>query len=165
MDQIFRELPQERVGINWRFSSNGFVSMFSVHNMKERIYQQIYMILGITFMLVCFNVRKWWLVKGAYKRLSDWLLYGVFIDVILGVYLPFSINLFVGVAGLEWVDINRGVVVSNLVTIVLAIFYAVIPFMITYYIIINAKLIGAQKTVTLAYVQQEIIEMEKTAQL
>ena len=116
--------------------------------------------IGLAVLIVGFGFRRWDIIEGVYVRFRDWILYGVIIDLVLAAYLPVCINLLVGVASMNWIDADNGEMFSNIMTILLTLFYFFVPFAIFIHIYVNRHKIGQLKTVTLSYVNADVKQMQ-----
>ena len=99
---------------------------------------------AIGLLVLAFVGRKNSFIAKIYEKLASWVIFGLLLDLILITYLPILINLFAGVAGINWLDenLNRQIVFNNMVTICLALVHMFIPILIMVYLHNNKNRIG-----------------------
>ena len=144
IDMIFDGLPQRKFGLNSRYSNFGYTSIVTIQNLGYKFVILFLQTVVIGLLVIAFCGRRLPCVSKLYDKLRDWILFGLILDLILITYLPILINLFVGVAGIDWLDenLNSQIVFNNVMTIALAMIHLFIPFLIMVYLHSNRHRIG-----------------------
>ena len=143
----FDEIPERKFGLNSRFSSFGFTSVITIHNLGVKFLILILEITAVFFIFIGFYWRKTSFIAYIYEILTDLVLFGYVLNLLLVTYLPLLIILFIGVAGLKWdgENLSKQILFNNVMTITLLLIHLLIPTVIMVNLYLNKDKIGVQR--------------------
>ena len=111
---------------------------------------------ALVLIVAAFNGRKIGILSTIYSILTDLVIYGYVLNLLLVTYLPILIILLVGVVGIDWIGegVNGQVMFNNVMTLFLTIIHMSIPTLIMINLYHNKDKIGVQKKLNLSYVME-----------
>ena len=123
-----------------RFANAGYSSVLAMQNMGYDLIFAVLALIGIVIIVLTFILR----IRGVFNRLSNWILYGVVMDIVLAAFLPTMINLTIGYVGLDWASdrLTRSLLVNNLATIFLLLLHIILPIALIFFLYVNRDSIG-----------------------
>ena len=163
LEDYFDELPKRKFALNNRFSNFGYSSMLTLQNMGFTFFILFLQISAMILIVFGFRGRKTSLLSSGYSILTDLVLFGYILNLILISYLPILIILLLGVAGIRWEgeNVNGQVRFNNVVTLFLTIIHLSMPFILMINLYRNKSKIGVFKKLNFQFVIDQILEIDE----